>query len=70
MRSRYLIERKKRGTNDFYMVGVREAETIRDAAASVEPELMPGDQIRLSLLSVSLTATMTATREWEVAKLI
>ncbi len=70
MKQRYLIERKKAGTADFYLMRIVEGDTMRDAAHSVEGEFTPHDQLRISLLSVSLVATLGETRDWQVAKLL
>lgn len=70
MKQRYLIEKKKGGAADFYLVRIVEGETMREAAHAVEGEFMPHDQLRISLLSVSLVATLGETRDWQVAKLL
>ena len=54
--NRYLMERKKRGTADFYMTRIVEAPTMTLAIRSIEEEFSPGDQVRATLLSVDMVA--------------
>jgi len=66
MTQRYMVERRKRGARDFYTLGTHEGQTMRDVAGRAVPDFAPGDSIRLTLLSVSLTATLTEVGTWEV----
>lgn len=57
---RYLIERLKAGTKTHYILQIVEAPRMREAALMVARDFAPGDCIRLTLLSVSLSAKMEA----------
>lgn len=54
--NRYMIERMKHGSKDFYFMRIVEATRMFSALAQVSGEFLPGDAARVTLLSVSLTA--------------
>lgn len=68
MAQRYLIERKKRGAADYYTLGIQEGQTMREAAAKVVADFVPGDSIRITLLSVTLNATLTNEGTWDTQR--
>lgn len=66
MMQRYLIERRKACANDFYTLGICEGHTMRDVAAKIVGDFAAGDSIRITLLSVVLTATLNSEATWDV----
>lgn len=66
MTNRYLIERRKAGTGEYYMMRTVEASNFRAAADSVKGDFSPGESMRISLMSVEVTAVLTEERTWDV----
>lgn len=52
----YRVERKKRGTAEYYDVGFLSSSSARDVLMQMGPHTVPGDTLRVSVVFEIMTA--------------